>query len=153
MTLSTSSTTAVGTASWPISVAAVPLAAFLPLVAPLVVSPFLPAPSAAAALAWVSCRTSSTTRLTRAGKVVTSPDRRSDRACDWTAEGQLEGWAWRLWRSCSWILLGSVSFVRWNGPPGGKGEGEGRLHLSTWPSLSRAALIWDLRSGSRVAGV
>src|SRR6478752_7146988 len=35
-----------------------------------------------------SCRTSSSTRLSRAGKVVTSPERSRASACDWIAVGQ-----------------------------------------------------------------
>jgi hypothetical protein len=40
----------------------------------------------------------------RAGKEVTSPERRRDRAWDWMAVGQFVGWAWRAWRRWSWIL-------------------------------------------------
>lgn len=65
-------------------------------------------PSLAAA---VSCRTSSRTRRTSAGNVVTSPLRRSASACDCTADGQLEGCALSECRKCSWILSGEVPSV------------------------------------------
>ncbi len=52
-----------------------------------------------------SCRMSSMTRRTRAGKDETLPERRREWACVWTFVGQLEGWAFRVWRRCSWILV------------------------------------------------
>lgn len=52
---------------------------------------------------WPS-RTSSRTRRRRAGKVVTSPERRRVRAWFWMAVGQLEEFELRAWRRASWIL-------------------------------------------------
>lgn len=54
---------------------------------------------------WPS-RTSSRTRRRRAGKVVTSPERRRVRAWFWMAVGQLEELELRAWRRASWILHG-----------------------------------------------
>lgn len=51
-----------------------------------------------------SWRTSSRTRRRRAGKVVTSPERRRARAWDWMAVGQLAESELRAWRRASWIL-------------------------------------------------
>lgn len=71
----------------------------------LLLVPVVPAASAARTVA-VSCRTSSRTRRISAGNVLASPVRRSVSACVCTAEGQFDGCASRLWRSCSWILGG-----------------------------------------------
>jgi hypothetical protein len=65
--------------------------------APFVVAlPFaLPLPPSFRA---VSSRTSSRTRRRRAGNVVISPERSSERAYDWMVAGQLEELALREWR-------------------------------------------------------
>lgn len=52
----------------------------------------------------VSCRTSWRTRLMRAGKVLTSPLRRRERAWSCMAVGQFELCESRLCRRRSWIL-------------------------------------------------
>jgi hypothetical protein len=103
VTLSASSTTEVGMAKLdegappaelPLSSPAdgVPLALdFLPLTS----IPFAADPKGGPAAAAVSCRTSSMTRRSRAGKEVISPERRRDRAWFCTAAGQLDEFAFR----------------------------------------------------------
>lgn len=93
VTFSASSTTVSGTARLFDSPAeaADPLTPFVAL--PLGLAPAVE-PSA----------TSSSTRRSRFGKVVTSPERRRSRACDWIAAGQSDEWALRAWRMASWIL-------------------------------------------------
>jgi hypothetical protein len=72
---------------------------------PFVVADDLPFALDVEAGGWPS-RTSSRTRLRRAGNVVTSPERRRAKAWFWMAVGQLEELELRAWRRASWILGG-----------------------------------------------
>ena len=97
-----------------------------------------------------SWRTSSRTRLRRAGKVTTSPERRRDSACDWIVVGQFVECEFRACRRASCILREDVSGTLTHGVCGFV---KGGTYLETWPSRSRTVLICERRSWSRVACV
>lgn len=77
----------------------------------------------------------------RAGNVDTSPERRSESACDWTALGQFAVFAFRVWRRCSWSLRGK----------GGKGENLS-LRYSGVREIGGWRLSGDERRGGRGRG-
>lgn len=100
---SASSTTACGTARFPLCSA--PLAPFLFPASPFALPPSAPPFASPSDLrSSVSCRTSSMTRRSSAGKEEASPERRRERAWFSMFVGQLAESALRECRRRSWIL-------------------------------------------------
>jgi hypothetical protein len=83
------------------------------------------------------------------GKVVQSPERRSERACSWIRVGQFVEEAWRAWRRVSWILGGvfvrteflSVEKRRWVRL--GFGLGNWRLEVD-WGRQNQMCILRDM---------
>jgi hypothetical protein len=123
----------------PFSSAVVPFAAAAPALLPFVV---VVVPLGEKVVSW---RTSSRTRRRRAGKEVTSPERRRERAWVCTAVGQLDLCECSAWRRLSWILFLVVREVGvselmvgggWAGLWGGRGMGV--------KGVGRAGLLGDM---------